>query len=289
MPSAPTTEHDKLAELRARIDVIDADIHGLLMERSTIIDALVAAKGTQSGADSTPTGAAFRPLREADMMRRLVERHEGTLPIITVENIWRVIISTFTRLQADYVVHLDGSADPLAMRDTARFYFGFSLDLLDADDPESVIAAVAESTTDLGVVALNRNALTPWWRTLGGAGPRILARLPFLQQTGRPADLPALVISPKVSEPGAPDITVYDASWAVSGHRAENALTEAGIEILARHIGEGTDALIAVPSDMDAASVTSLLEQAGVEPGRLREVGGYAAAIDLDDDGDDDF
>ena len=30
------------------------------------------------------------------MMRRLVQRHRGILPLDTVESIWRVIISTFT-------------------------------------------------------------------------------------------------------------------------------------------------------------------------------------------------
>lgn len=30
------------------------------------------------------------------MMRGLVERHRGLLPVDTVESIWRIIISTFT-------------------------------------------------------------------------------------------------------------------------------------------------------------------------------------------------
>ena len=34
------------------------------------------------------------------MMRRLAERHEGLLPLDTVEGIWRVIIATFTYVQA---------------------------------------------------------------------------------------------------------------------------------------------------------------------------------------------
>ncbi|PTW60868.1 chorismate mutase [Breoghania corrubedonensis] len=297
-PAAPTSDTDRLAELRSRIDQIDEQMHGLLIERSNIIDALVEAKGTQNsggtqsaGPDSpsdAPTGAAFRPLREADMMRRLVERHEGSLPMVTVEHIWREIISTFTRLQADYVVHLDGSADAIDMRDAARFYFGFALDLVTEEDPDAVVAAVAASTTDLGVIALTRAAETPWWRALGGSGPHILARLPFLLETGRPADMPALVLSPPVSEPGDPDISVYCVTW-MAGKRPDNALAQAGIEILARHTSEGTDALIAVPGDVTIDAIAAILQDAGAEPGPLREVGGYAAAIDLDDSDDDDF
>ncbi|MDJ0931436.1 chorismate mutase [Breoghania sp.] len=285
---APTLATDRLAELRSHIDTIDEQMHELLMERSGIIDALIKLKGTQTNGSATPSGVAFRPLREADMMRRLVERHASSLPITTVEHIWREIISTFTRLQADYVVHLDGGADPIVMRDAARFYFGFTLDLVDEDDPDAVVAAVADSTTDLGVIALNRAADSPWWRALGGDGPHILTRLPFLLVPGRPADLPALVVSPPVSEPGEPDIRVFSAQWAAGG-RPDAALPEAGIEILAQHTGEGTDALIAVPGDMDSKAVASLLEGASVESGPLREVGGYAAALDLEESEDDDF
>src|SRR6516164_3582177 len=66
-----------LADLRAEIDRIDAAMHDLLMERGEIIDRLIKVKHTAE------TGSAFRPAREADMMRRLVERHHGILPLDT--------------------------------------------------------------------------------------------------------------------------------------------------------------------------------------------------------------
>ncbi len=77
---------------------------GCLMQRGEIIGRLIAVKRTQE------TGSAFRPAREADMMRRLVERHHGMLPLDTVESIWRVIIATFTYVQAPFRVHADLSA-----------------------------------------------------------------------------------------------------------------------------------------------------------------------------------
>ena len=66
-PPAPPT----LAELRKEIDAIDEQVHRLLMARGDIIDRLIQAKQTQE------VGSAFRPAREADMMRRLVERQQG--------------------------------------------------------------------------------------------------------------------------------------------------------------------------------------------------------------------
>ena len=112
------SETPSLPELRREIDRIDQAMHGLLMERGEIIDRLIAAKQTQE------TGSAFRPAREAEMMRRLVERHRGILPLDTVESIWRVIISTFTYVQAPFSIHADLSAGDAAMRDSARFLLG---------------------------------------------------------------------------------------------------------------------------------------------------------------------
>src|SRR6267143_5814970 len=93
-----------LGDLRRDIDRIDEAMHGLLMERGEIIDRLIAVKQTQE------TGSAFRPAREADMMRRLVDRHKGILPLDTAESIWRVIIATFTFVQSPFSVHADLSA-----------------------------------------------------------------------------------------------------------------------------------------------------------------------------------
>src|SRR5690606_34528408 len=59
-----------LAALRQEIDRIDEAMHKLLMERGDIIDRLIEVKKSQE------SGSAFRPMREAQMMRRLAERHK---------------------------------------------------------------------------------------------------------------------------------------------------------------------------------------------------------------------
>src|SRR3954470_13139060 len=119
-PPAPPS----LEVLRKEIDSIDEQVHTLLMRRGDIIDRLISVKQTQE------VGSAFRPAREADMMRRLVQRHQGLLPLDTVESIWRVIISTFTYVQAPFSMHVDLSAGDAAMRDSARFHFGFTVPMV---------------------------------------------------------------------------------------------------------------------------------------------------------------
>ena len=78
------------------------------------------------------------------MMRALVERHRGLLPLDTVEGIWRIIISTFTYMQAPYSVHVDVSRGDAAMRDSARFHFGFTVPCVPHLGAVDVIAAVAD-------------------------------------------------------------------------------------------------------------------------------------------------
>src|SRR4026207_1729150 len=104
-----------LGELRKEIDRIDEAMHRLPLGRGDIIDRLIAVKNAQE------TGSAFRPAREADMMRRLVQRHRGILPLDTAESIWRVIIATFTHVQAPFSVHADLGVGEAALRDSARF------------------------------------------------------------------------------------------------------------------------------------------------------------------------
>src|SRR5260221_7873376 len=171
-PEAPS-----LADLRKEIDRIDEAMHQLLMERGEIIDRLIAVKRSQATGTS-----AFRPAREAEMMQRLVKRHKGLLPLDTVESIWRVIISTFTHVQAPFSVHADLSTGDALMRDSARFHFGFTVPFVPHMGSASVVAAVSSSKGDLGLVpAFTSTNAGDWWTALEfESAPKIIARLPFI-------------------------------------------------------------------------------------------------------------
>src|ERR1700724_578890 len=142
-PPAPPS----LEVLRKEIDAIDEQVHRLLMARGDIIDRLISVKQTQEG------GSAFRPAREADMMRRLVQRHRGILPLDTVESIWRVIISTFTYVQAPFSVHADLSAGAAQMRDSTRVHFGVTVPFVErADHPAALPVFVLSRIADDAMV-----------------------------------------------------------------------------------------------------------------------------------------
>lgn len=268
-----------LETLRQRIDVLDGELHALLMERAQVVESIAAAKRAGGAVD-----VVFRPDREADMMRHLVECHTGNLPLTTIEHLWREIITSCTRLQAPFAVYLDGSAELSEILDLARFYFGFSVPLDVAGDAADVVGLVAASGGDLGLVGLTERADLPWWRGLTPAGARIIARLPYLMTEDRPADTPAFVISRPVPVASVPEIHVYDARWSGT---LPGRLMDQGIEVVSFHrSAQGVDALLAVAADHSEAAVFQACEEAGATPDILRCVGGYAAPIDLDEEAD---
>ena len=194
--NATPPSSETLADLRRDIDRIDASMHALLMERGEIVDRLIAVKKSQE------TGSAFRPGREAAMMREIIGRHRGILPVDIVESIWRVIIATFTHVQAPYCVHGDTSLGRGGMRDVARFHFGFVVPYAAHADAAKVIQAVAASRGDLGLVPAAAHGA--WWRALEApSAPKVIARLPFVERADHPAAMPTYVISKPIEEAAA--------------------------------------------------------------------------------------
>ena len=267
-----------LADLRNEIDRIDAQMHGLLIERSEIIANLIAVKGTQE------SGSAFRPAREAAMMRKLVTRHRGILPLDTVESIWRVIIATFTHVQAPYSVHADLTVGEAAMRDSARFHFGFTVPFIAHMGAAGAIAAVARSKGDLALVpAVSVASAGPWWGALEDpAAPKIIARLPFVERPDHPASLPVFAIAHPVTDAAAAEVEMH--SLRVSGWSAAAARTLAPLaEVIAEPDGafDGAALLISVPQGQQVAAITDALIKAGASVRSSALVGNHATRYTL--------
>jgi chorismate mutase len=264
-----------LADLRQEIDRIDEAMHRLLMERGTIIDRLIASKkASEAGLSS-----AFRPGREASMMKALAERHQGLLPLDTVEGIWRVIIGTFTYVQSHYSVHADVSAGDAPMRDTARFHFGFTVPYITHPSAAAVIEAVASSRGDLGIFRLDQGATSgAWWRTLADKRrPKIIARLPFIERPDHPAGTPVFVISKPLTDAAVRDVVLYAAQFERWHKGANEALIQLGGEVVASAADtNGLSELIAVPGTVEPTQLRQTLTKAGASLAQLVEIGSHA-------------
>jgi hypothetical protein len=189
------------------------------------------------------------------MMRRLVKRHHGSLPLETAESIWRVIISTFTYVQAPFAVHADLSAGDALMRDSARFHFGFTAPFEPHLGASSVVEAVSRSKGDLGLIpAFAIAGAGPWWAALEfDTAPKIIARLPFVERPHHPAAMPVFVVS-RV----APDAIVTETEvWSlrVSGWNAASVNAVAAL----------ADVLAVPDSAFDGAALLVSVERGGIE------------------------
>ena len=269
LPASPT-----LDDLRAEIDRIDAAMHGLLIERGEIIDRLIAVKKTQA------SGSAFRPAREAAMMRRLVERHTGILPLDTVESIWRVIIATFTHVQAPYAVHADMTAGEAAMRDSVRFHFGFTVPFVSHLGAEGVIAAIAASKGDLGLVpAVAVAGAGAWWTLLEGeATPKIIARLPFVERPDHPASLPVFAISRPAADAISTEVEVHSvrvSGWSAAAAQAISPLAD--VVAVPDGAFDGAALLVSVPQGRTLPGILEALVKAGASVRATALVGSHAS------------
>ena len=268
-PEAPS-----LGDLRKEIDRIDEAMHQLLIERSYIIDRLIAVKRSQDAGSS-----AFRPAREAEMMRRLVKRHKGILPLDTVESIWRVIISTFTYVQAPFSVHADLSAGDALMRDSARFHFGFTVPFVPHMGAAGVVAAVSNSKGDLGLVpAFDIASAGAWWSALEfDAAPKIIARLPFVERPDHPAALPVFVLSRVAADAMATEAAVWSirvSGWGAGAAQVLSALADF-IAVPDRAF-DGAALLVSLPKDASLESITAALVKAGATVRSAALVGSHA-------------
>ena len=251
-------------------------MHELLMERGRIIDRLIEIKARQGG------GSAFRPAREASMMRALVERHRGLLPLDTVEGIWRIIISTFTFMCRRPIACM--SMFRAAMPRCAIRPASISASRCPAFriiGAAGVIEAVARAAGDLGMFAVDggvaRRRLVDAARAAAraqdhrpaavrrAAGPsRGHAGLRDRQAAGGGAARD-VVLEAVGSIAGAPDYPQALAAIGGGDHRRGGQST-------------GLALLVSRPGDLDGARASATLRQAGAADVRSVEIGAHAAA-----------
>lgn len=224
-----------LAELRDEINGIDNQIHELLMRRAAIA-ALVR--------DSKQGGPVWRPAREAQILRRLIDRHAGPFPRTTIIQIWREIVSAMVRLQGEFAVAVYATENNRLCRDMARDHFGAETPLALYSSARAVLTAVQDGSATVGVLPIpEESEAAPWWPILAGmsgAGTAVCARLPFAPGAPGNGDSALCVATIPPDESGIDrSLFVLRTSPEVSRARLNDAIAAAGIKPL-RLIGRGT-------------------------------------------------
>ena len=184
---------ESLDDLRRRIDAIDDALHDLLIERAEIGRRIGTVKGAaRNGA------AAWRPGREAQILRRLARRHRGPLPKAALVRIWRELMTAFLRLQGEFSVAVRAGADDGTCREVARDHFGGLTAIRSHETSMQVLREVGEGRAAIGVLPLpQQDDAQPWWPMLLASDadlPRVIARLPFVPGSLTGSEQEALVV-----------------------------------------------------------------------------------------------
>jgi chorismate mutase / prephenate dehydratase len=165
-----------LAELRRCLDEIDDKLHDLLIKRAEVVSVVAASKREGKL-------AAFQPGREAQIIRRLVDRHSGDFPVATLVRMWREMLAATVQLQSMFAVAVFAPIESQGFWDLARDHYGSHTPMSAYHSIGQVIRAVTEGRASVGVLPMPQEGETdPWWRHLLSKdedAPRVVARLPF--------------------------------------------------------------------------------------------------------------
>jgi chorismate mutase / prephenate dehydratase len=189
-----------LAALRSELDRIDDALQDLLIERAKIVEQVAR----------TGKPAAFRPGREASIVRRLVARHRGSLPPASLFRIWRELLAGTTGMQGGFSMTVC-DADPGAMlTQLAREHFGALTPLRQCATAAQALDDLDTSTASVAVLPFPSETDT-WWVAMLRRQPRlhIIGRLPFWGN--RPPGTPSIQAVVVATAP--PDASADDRSF----------------------------------------------------------------------------
>lgn len=198
--SGPVGSDVELEGIRREMDAIDDALLSLLERRFAATEKVRTIK-SKNGALG---GSAFRPAREAAILRRLLSRPESLVPPELLVRLWRNILSRSTQNQADVTIHISKKLNSsMGLRLRIRDYFG-TLPVEEYRDEAQALMQVNTSPGDICIVETE----SPWVEAFieGKAGQaRVVACLPFLREDDVPK---LLVFGHAPSEPTGDDETL---------------------------------------------------------------------------------
>ena len=148
--AAPALPPD-LAELRQRIDGIDRHIQELIAERAQFANQVGKAKGKLAAAVDY-----YRPEREAQVLRRVVDRNDGPLNDEVLVRLFREIMSACLAQQEPLKIGFLGPEGTHSQQAVYK-HFGHSIHGLPLSTIEEVFQEVEAGDADFGVVPVENS------------------------------------------------------------------------------------------------------------------------------------
>ena len=140
-----------LGEVRVRIDAIDLQIQSLIQERAGFARLVGAAKGPLKAAVEY-----YRPEREAQVLRRVVDRNEGPLSDEVLVRLFREVMSACLAQQEPLRIGYLGPEGTFSQQAVHK-HFGHSAHGLPLSTIEEVFEEVEAGNADFGVVPVENS------------------------------------------------------------------------------------------------------------------------------------
>ena len=141
---------EPLGEIRAEIDRIDTQLQSLLAARARIAQAVGTSKRAAG------TAEFYRPEREAEVLRRVIERNHGPLTNDEMVRLFREIMSACLAQQEPLKVAFLGPEGTFTQQAVLK-HFGHSVRALPLPAIDEVFREVEAGVADFGVVPIENS------------------------------------------------------------------------------------------------------------------------------------
>ncbi len=143
---------EPLAQLRERINAIDADLQRLISERARLAQEV----GRSKAGEGARTVEFYRPEREAQILRTVLERHDGPLRAEEMVRLFREIMSACLAQQEPLKIAFLGPEGTFTQQAVLK-HFGHSVRTLPMASIDEVFHEVAAGVADFGVVPVENS------------------------------------------------------------------------------------------------------------------------------------
>ncbi len=142
---------DALLALRGKIDALDEQIQGLIAERARFAKEIGTVKGL------TSTAEYYRPEREAQVLRRVIERNDGPLRDEEMVRLFRELMSACLAQEEPLKVAYLGPEGTFTQSAVLK-HFGHSVHALSVPTIDEVFHEVESGTADFGVAPIENSS-----------------------------------------------------------------------------------------------------------------------------------
>ncbi|MBV1880740.1 MAG: prephenate dehydratase [Pseudomonadales bacterium] len=144
----------QLLSLRTEIDDVDLQIHALLNKRASL--AISVAEAKKQGNENSEI-VYYRPEREAQVLRKVMERNEGPLDGEVVARLFREIMSSCLAVEQRMKIAYLGPEGTFTQT-AALKHFGHSVEVVAFNTIDEVFREVEAGSANYGVVPVENSS-----------------------------------------------------------------------------------------------------------------------------------